>query len=473
MILKNEISKLGSQATLKMKLRPSDNIAAIATPLGEGAISVLRVSGPDAIEIVDRIFRGKVSLREAPGYTIRHGSIVDSLGQSIDEVLVSVFLSPNSYTGENSAEISCHGGVFVTRKILSVLIEAGARQADPGEFTKRAFLNGKMDLSQAEAVSDLIRSRSERALRNSRAHLAGAMGNAVQSLKDDLVKIVSLLELQLDFSNDDVTLTPSSAIEEQVNGCIEHLEAILASFRVGKIARDGASVAIVGAPNVGKSSLFNRLLMENRSIVSPTPGTTRDFLEESVDVDGVQVKLIDTAGLREAGDEIEAEGISRTKATIESADLVLFVEDASNQRYREVSDGPDFCGTRAEKVLVVANKIDLIEPQAPDGKVGKTMVSAKTGQGIEELRRKLGELLLGESDRQDSELFITSSRHHVAMFSAVEHMRAALRSLRSDVPTEFVVSDLRLSLESLSLITGEVTTDEILNSIFSSFCIGK
>ena len=242
---------------------------------------------------------------------------------------------------------------------------------------------------------------------------------------------------------------------------------------MGKIARDGASVAIVGAPNVGKSSLFNRLLMENRSIVSPTPGTTRDFLEESVDVDGVQVKLIDTAGLREAGDEIEAEGISRTKATIESADLVLFVEDASNQRYREVSDGPDFCGTRAEKVLVVANKIDLIEPRAPDGKVGKTMVSAKTGQGIEELRRKLGELLLGESDRQDSELFITSSRHHVAMFSAVEHMRAALRSLRSDVPTEFVVSDLRLSLESLSLITGEVTTDEILNSIFSSFCIGK
>ena len=456
-----------------MKIRPQDTIAAIATPLGEGAISVVRVSGPDAIGIADRVFTGRTALRGTPGYTVRHGSIVDTTGRSIDEVLVSVFLSPNSYTGEDSVEVNCHGGVYVTRKILSALIDAGARQADPGEFTKRAFLNGRMDLSQAEAVSDLIRARSERALRNSRAHLTGAMGDAIRSLKNDLVKVISLLELELDFLTDDVPLAGRATAEARINLCIQSLEKILSSFWIGKVARDGASVAIVGAPNVGKSSLFNKLLQENRSIVSPTPGTTRDFLEESIDVDGVQVRLVDTAGLREARDEVEAEGITRARRAVETADMILVVQDASRREGLEGDAGIGYFESVGKKVLVVLNKIDLVGSPNPDGECEKIMVSAKTGQGVDELRQKLGQILVGEVDRQDSEFFISSTRHQQALLMAAGHMKDAVKSIESNVPTEFVASDLRLSLDSLSLVTGETTSEDILNSIFSGFCIGK
>lgn len=455
-----------------MKLRPLDTITAIATPLGEGAISVLRISGADSMKIVDRIFRGVHLVSDTPGYTIRHGTIVDMNGLPVDEVLVSVFLAPSSYTGENCVEISCHGGAYVTKKVLSTLTAAGARQADPGEFTKRAFLNGKMDLSQAEAVSDLIRSRSERALRNSKAQLNGALGEAVQSLKDELIRVVSLLELQLDFSNDDVPIATKATVEESINHCVGRLQTMLSSFSVGKIVRDGASVAIVGEPNVGKSSLFNRLLMENRSIVSSIPGTTRDFLEESIDIEGLQVKLIDTAGLRVAGDDIEAEGIARTKAAMESADVILLVEDA--RRPRELSEihlagmGP----SQAARVIVVLNKIDLVT-SVSKGSSGDLRVSALTGLGVDELRKKISLLLIGDTSKQDSDLYISSARHQEALRSAASHVSEAMRSVASDVPTEFVVSDLRLSLDALSLITGEVTTDEILNSIFSQFCIGK
>lgn len=456
-----------------MKPQSPDTIAAIATPSGEGAISVLRVSGPDAIGIADRVFRGKNTLRGTPGYTIRHGTIADVNGQQVDEVLVSVFLSPNSYTGENSVEISCHGGIFVTREILATLIEAGARQADPGEFTKRAFLNGKLDLTQAEAVADMIRARSERALKNSRAQLCGVLGEAVRSVKNDLLHLISLIELQLDFSIDDVPTAPPSVLRNGIKACKEQLQTMLSSFRLGKIARDGASVAIIGEPNVGKSSLFNRLLMENRSIVSPTPGTTRDFLEESIEVDGLQVRLADTAGLRSANDEIEAEGISRTKTAIGSADIILLVEDATNQRPQNKEVDANLVGASAgAKTIKVMNKIDLAS-SIHNGSGDRLRVSALTGEGIDELRQAIGRVLVGDTTIYDSDLYVCSSRHRDALVSSMQHMTQALKSVDSDVPAEFIASDLRLSLDSLAMITGEVTTDEILDTIFSNFCIGK
>ncbi len=456
-----------------MKLQSPDTITAIATPTGEGAISVLRVSGPDSIGIVDRVFRGKNPLRGTPGYTIKHGAIADVNGQQIDEVLVSVFLSPNSYTGEDSVEISCHGGVFVTRKILATLIAAGARQADPGEFTKRAFLNGKLDLSQAEAVADMIRARSERALRNSKAQLGGSLGGAVRALKNDLLQLVSLLELQLDFSNEDVPIASSNIIRTRIGACKERLEGMLSSFHLGKIVRDGASVAIIGEPNVGKSSLFNRLLMEERSIVSHTPGTTRDFLEESIEVDGLQVRITDTAGLRTANDEIEAEGISRTKAVIGAADIILIVEDATNQRDQFGGVEPSsLCALTEAKTIRVLNKVDLTRT-AQNWTPDRVRVSALTGEGIDELRQTIGKLLVGDTAAPDSDLYICSSRHREALAMSLRCLGEAMKSVESKVPTEFIASDLRLSLDSLSLITGEVTTDEILDSIFSNFCIGK
>lgn len=456
-----------------MKLRPSDTIAAIATPLGEGAISVVRASGPDAIALADRVFRGGHTLSETQGYTIRYGKIVDSQNETVDQVLASVFRSPNSYTGEDSVEISCHGGVFVTKRVLSTLIVAGARQADPGEFTKRAFLNGKMDLSQAEAVADLIRAGSERALRNSAAQLKGALAEQIQTIKTDLIEICSLLEIQLDFSEEEISVESVAVCEKRMLGCREKLQSLLRSFKIGKVIRDGASVAIVGRPNVGKSSLFNRLLMSNRSIVSTIPGTTRDFVEESVVLDGNLIRLTDTAGLRAAGDEVEAEGILRTREAVKNADLVLLVLDATEEP--TIDDDMEIIANdvqQGSKILVAQNKVDRL-PANRTRQFDCVSVSALTGEGVDELRERLRRLVTGDPETQDSQVFVCSARQVESIQGCLKHINDGLRSLQSGMSSEFVAADLRLATESLSEITGEVTTDEILNTIFSRFCIGK
>ncbi|MBM2840489.1 MAG: tRNA modification gtpase trme [Bacteroidetes bacterium] len=456
-----------------MKLRSSDTIAAIATPLGEGAISVVRVSGPDAIALADKAFRGNHTLCETQGYTIRYGRIVDSQNETVDQVLVSVFRSPNSYTGEDSVEISCHGGVFVTKKVLSTVIGAGSRQADPGEFTKRAFVNGKMDLSQAEAVADLIRAGSERAHRNSTAQLSGSLSQCIRSIRAKLMETCVLVEVQLDFSEDDIPVESSSAFKQGMIDCKQELESLLTSFRAGRLIRDGASVVIVGRPNVGKSSLFNRLLMSNRSIVSSKPGTTRDFLEESILLDGTLIKLVDTAGLRVANDDVEAEGIARTREAVRGADLVVLVIDATEEP--TLKDDLETIADELRqdaRVVVALNKVDRLTG-SPLEVSNSVPVSALTGEGIEELKERISKLVTGDIGSQDSEVFICSNRHNESIQNCLNHVVNGLKSIEAGMTGEFVAADLRLASESLSEVTGEITTDEILNEVFSKFCIGK
>lgn len=457
-----------------MKIRNSDTIVAIATPVGTGAISIVRMSGPEAVIIADKAFRGTGTLSTTPGYTIRHGRIVDRDGETIDEVLVSVFRSPGSYTGEDSVEINCHGGMYVTKKVLLTLLEAGARQADPGEFTRRAFLNGKMDLSQAEAVSDVIAAGSQRALRNSAAQLSGTLAHRIHQIKTELVRICSLLELELDFSEEREQLVSPEEILRFIDSCTKDVRAAIDSFRFGKVLRDGIGLAIVGRPNVGKSSIFNRLLQEDRSIVSPTPGTTRDFLEEGINLDGLAVRLFDTAGLRVSGDEVEIEGIVRTVAVMKSADVVLLVLDATTEKThaedmdelrRTLGTGPG--------VIVVVNKVDLVPGRTIEVKEA-LRVSAVTGEGIDLLKSCIRSRLGGEeSNSAATDVHLTSHRQVEALQRCLGHLDEATRAIRSGMTGEFVAADLRLAIDAISEVTGEVTTDEILDQIFSKFCIGK
>ena len=451
-----------------MKLRTNDTIAAIATPLGTGAISIVRTSGPDAITLTDKVFRGNFLLSQTPGYTIRHGHVVDARNEKIDEVLAAVFRAPHSYTGEDGVEISCHGGRFITKKVLSSIIEAGARQADPGEFTKRAFLNGMMDLSQAEAVADLISAGSERALRNSNAQLGGSLGSIVRLIKDELVRICSLFELTLDFSDDDVSIATPESIESALLSCVQKTDSAIATYRIGKVFRDGASVAIVGRPNVGKSSLFNGLLMNNRSIVSRVPGTTRDFLEEAVDIDGTLIRLFDTAGLRKSSDEVEVEGIARTRSIVESSDVVVLVVDSTQEDTQE----DDLRELPVNRVLIARNKIDLTGLQKSPSQ-DELMVSAKTGAGLDELRQAILKAVHRRPTDEGSEYFVSSSRHLEALVRCRDMIVQSIASLGSGLTAEFVTMDLRLAIDSLSEVTGEITTEDILNEVFSRFCIGK
>lgn len=456
-----------------MKLRSSDTIVAIATPLGTGAISIVRMSGPDAVAMADRVFHGNSPLSATPGYTIRHGKIVDLNNETIDEVLVSVFRSPHSYTGEDCVEVNCHGGVFVTKKVLATLLDAGARQADPGEFTKRAFLNGKMDLAQAEAVADLISANSDRALMNSTAQLRGTLGDSARRIKDELTRIRSLLELELDFSQEGISFASGDSVENALVGCVEDLQSAISSFKRGKVLREGASVAIVGRPNVGKSSLFNRLLMDDRSIVSSTPGTTRDFLEESMVIDGLLIRLYDTAGLRTSLDEIETEGIKRTKVAMSSSDVVLFLLDTDDGDINNDLDELRKDLGNQSTVIMVRSKIDLGTATVPaDGK-GLVRVSAETGEGLDRLRNVLLETILGGASGGESNFSITSYRHHDSLKKCMKYTNEAIVALRSRMTPEFVASDLAFAADAIAEILGEVTSDDLLDEVFTQFCIGK
>jgi tRNA modification GTPase len=448
-----------------VKLRSSDTIVAIATPVGEGAISVVRVSGPTSLAVAERVFRGSHRLSETPGYTVRFGKILDAQGHTVDQVLATVFRSPNSYTGEDTVEISCHGGGYVTRRVLALLIEAGARQADPGEFTKRAFMNGKMDLSQAEAVADLIRAGSERALRNSAAHLDGLLSGKIQSIRKRLTDLCSLLEAQLDFSEEGITLESVDTQKARMAECREELRVLIGSYRAGRVIRDGVSVAIIGRPNVGKSSLFNRLLVSNRSIVSATPGTTRDFLEEATMLGGTLVKLVDTAGLRSSSDEVEVEGMRRTREAVRTADVVLLVQDATQPWTAEedLKMLGEVVGGRAE-VLVAGNKIDLTNGRAVGP--GHIPVSALTGDGMAELRDKIQEHALKGQLSDESGMVVSSSRQVEALAACMRHLQEATDSITAGLTAEFVAADVRLAADSLAGVTGEITTDEVLNNDF-------
>ncbi len=458
-----------------MRVHLDDTIAAIATPTGEGAIAVIRVSGPAAITTADRIFRGRTPLAEAPPFSVHHGTVSQPDGTAVDEVLASVFRSPHSYTGEDLVEISCHGGTFLAQRILTLLLSAGARYAEPGEFTRRAFVNGKMDLAQAEAVADMIRAKTETMRHASFEQLQGRLGDRVRTLRSDLMNLCSLLEVDLDFSEEGLAVIRPEDIERRLVAVDTALEGMVSSFEHGKLAREGVEVVLVGKPNAGKSSIFNALLKEERAIVTPLPGTTRDSLEENLTIGGMLFRVHDTAGLRETHDLVETEGVKRSQAIMKQADILLDVIDAATPLDRE-----EIAGWRREigasqRCLVVYNKIDLVNKQAAGDLVREpecVIVSARTGEGIEELRRRLVELVQTKSI-ESIPVNVTNRRHADSLLRARESLATALRSLKEKATNEFIAFDVRDAANHLAEITGEITSEEILNEIFSKFCVGK
>jgi len=464
-----------------MKILPDDTIAALATPPGEGAIAVIRLSGPRALEIADRAFRGRTPLAAARGFTVHHGRIVAPGGEELDECLATVFRSPRSYTGEDVVEVSCHGGFFVPGAVLDALVRSGARHAAPGEFTRRAFLNGKMDLSRAEAVAALIAARSDRARRASLAQLHGRLAGAVGELRDGMKSLCALLELDLDFAEEGLSVVKREEIVRKIGLIRARLEEMAGSFRQGRMYRDGISVVITGPPNAGKSSLFNALLKESRAIVTPVPGTTRDFLEESVMLGGILFSLRDTAGIRVAEDPVESAGIARAVESARGADIIVIVTEAGSaageaervSRFLPLDDG--------HEVIFVTNKIDLVPGKPPGvsrmelGGRARTHValSALTGGGVHALSEEMLNVVGSSGFSSDESLCVLSERHAASLLKGAGLLEGALRSLESGLTNEFVALDLREAVSALGEITGDVTSEDVLNSIFAEFCIGK
>ncbi len=464
----------------------SETIAAIATPVGEGGIAVLRVSGPKAIEAVARGFRGSTELEKAHSHTAHFGKFFSIGNTHLDDVVVVLYRQPNSYTGEEVVEISCHGGLLVTRQILEALLQFGCRYAQPGEFTKRAFLNGKIDLSQAEAVADLIHAKSERSRAASLQQLKGNLSIHIDQLRQELIRTSGLLELELDFSEEGYELADRKDLRKKVESAVSQIDELLASYHKGRIYRDGVKIVLAGMPNVGKSSLLNALLKQNRAIVTEIPGTTRDTIEENMIIDGLLFRVVDTAGLRETIDRVEAEGVRRSHDQVMTSDLLLLVLDASQDPREEelrlarrlVQD----LKKESAPLILVLNKIDLARAQ--NGKVrslpgmldspNSVQISALTGQGLEELRELLVEVAAGSTVGQgESSVTVTNARHFDSLQRAKSRLTLTLESIAAGQSGEFLAVDLRGALDCLGEITGAVTTDDILNEIFSKFCIGK
>jgi tRNA modification GTPase len=469
-----------------MLAHESDTIAAIATAIGEGGISVIRISGRDAIGIARLGFRGKADLASAASHTAHFGTFVDGGGGAIDDVVALVFRKPHSYTGEDVVELSCHGGMFIARKLLETAIRLGARQAEPGEFTRRAFLNSRMDLAQAEAVADLIHARSQTAHQSSLSQLKGALSEKINSVRDQLINTISLLELELDFAEEGYEFANKSDVVSQIKNILKQIDELISSYQTGRVYRDGVRVVLAGAPNVGKSSLLNALLEQNRAIVTEIPGTTRDTIEESLGISGLLFTVTDTAGLRETTDPIELEGVRRAEEQLSNSDLLLLMFDCS----RDLSAGEvayakklvrDAVATEKPSITVL-NKIDLKEPdegflaqlgRLADGQPS-VKISAKTTDGLDKLKSLLVDIALkGKRTPCESGITVTNARHYSALVKSKESLELALQSLSVRQSGEFVVVDLRCALDSLGTITGVVTTDDILNNIFARFCIGK
>ena len=513
-----------------MYIRNEDTIYAPATVPGTGAISVIRVSGPEALTIADKVVccrNGNIS--EAPGYTLKFGIIYNNVNdynpeycdsssnqnfkQVIDEVLVSIFHAPHSYTGENSVEISCHASSYIVSEIMAQLHAAGARAAEPGEFTQRAFLNGKMDLAQAEAVADVIASQNSAAHRIAFKQMKGGFSSELRNMRSELLELVSLMELELDFSEEEVEFADRSRLDDLLAAIIEHVSRLIDSFRLGNAIKNGVPVAIVGATNTGKSTLLNALLGENRAIVSDIHGTTRDTIEETLNIDGILFRFIDTAGLRETSEAVEQIGIERTFKKISEASIVLGMLDltrdldSTGQTISEIINKIDF---DTQKLVILLNKTDIFEvnknvtilnnivslienkgfkahtskgeeilaaegnpeENRPKNAINLLQISAKTGSGIGTLRELLASTqrdLLGDSDTT----LVTNQRHVQALADARTSLLRVRDGLASGLPTDLAAQDIREAIYHLGSIVGEISTDEVLGNIFANFCIGK
>jgi len=450
-----------------------DTIVAIATPPGRGGIGVVRLAGPEAKSMAAPMLRLKHELE--PGRAVFGELIEPATGERIDEVVVTFFAKPNSYTTDDIVEISAHGAPVVLHHVVELAVAAGARLAEPGEFTMRAFLNGRLDLTQAEAVRDLIESQTLYQAKVAAQQLEGALSHRLQPIKQKLVELIAVLEAGIDFAEDDVPVAAVEDIRRRLAEVREPLAALEASFAYGKVVHEGMTLAIVGRPNVGKSSLFNRLVERERAIVTATPGTTRDLVSETVSLGGIPVKLVDTAGIRAAYDEAESIGIKKAYEALADADLVLVVMDLSEPANEEDARLVEMVGARPK--IVVENKVDLQRKQGVgsrgQGKNGIVRTSAVTGQGIEELRREILQHVGGEAAGQRESGFLTNVRHQGLVREAIGGLDAGRRALDRNIPHEMMLLDLYTALHALDGITGATTTDDILNLIFSSFCIGK
>jgi len=457
-----------------------DTIAAISTPLGEGGIGIVRLSGRRAIEIVDRIFISPhgISLRNVPSHTIHYGFIQNE-GMKIDEVLVSVMRAPKTYTREDVVEINCHGGIVPLRKVLELVLEKGARYAQPGEFTKRAFLNGRLSLDQAEAVLDIIRSKTELSLQFNLERLLGKFSKPIKELKEQLIDILARIEVAIDFPDYEEETLNREELAESLIEFSNLLEYFLERGKDGKIFKEGLAVAIIGKPNVGKSTLLNELLQENRAIVTPIPGTTRDIIEEELEIKGVPFRIIDTAGLRQSIDEIERISIERTLAAAERADLILFMIDASAPLTEE--DLAIAKCIKNKRSLLLLNKVDLGKSFSKGEaavKLGYSEenaleIAAKYSLGLEDLKEKMVELVWGGKLQQKEDVFLLNVREKDLLQRAQISLQEALTALKNGATWDLLAIDLKEALNTLGELTGENLTEEVIDRIFANFCIGK
>ena len=467
-----------------MHLNNYDTIAAISTPIGEGGISVIRISGDKAFEKISEIFfkdktaknNFDISLLNSHtihfGYVFNNNEIQKELQKElIDEAVVSVFKNPSSYTGEDVLELSSHGGVFVTQKVLNVILSLGIRHAEPGEFTKRAFLNGKIDLSQAEAVADLIKSKTDSAHQSSIKQLEGSLSNFVKKTRQDLINLTSLVELELDFAEEDLEFVKKDELKKNIQSLIKKIEGIIDSYISGKVIREGVNLVIVGQPNSGKSSLFNYLLKTNRAIVSNIEGTTRDYIQENLIINGVLFNLIDTAGLRFSEDEIESEGIKRSYEKISEADLILYLIDASDSQ-EKINESLKYYEKHIDenKSILVYTKTDKAEKFDSN----ELSISLVKDDSIEAMKKVMSDKVAGKGISSGSaEIVLTNLRHKVCLENVLASLNNAVNTIDDKMSGEFISVDFRNAMKYLGEITGEITNDEILNNIFANFCIGK
>ncbi len=444
---------------------PNDTIVAPASAAG-GAIAVVRMSGPAALTICDAVFSGSKRAVDAAGYTVLYGTIDDD-GRTLDDVLVTVFRTPHSYTGEDAVEISCHGSRYIVQELLALLVRRGARMATPGEFTSRAFLAGKLDLSQAEAVADLIASSSRASHALAAGQMRGGYSAELETLRGELLRLTALLELELDFGEEEVEFADRAELRRTMERIGAKIDRLIGSFSLGNAIKEGVPVAIVGRPNVGKSTLLNRLLNEERALVSEIPGTTRDLVEAALNLDGILYRFIDTAGLRTTDDTVERMGIERAYASIARAQIVLQVIDAADPVIEPLDIRPD------QRHLLIVNKIDRIDPTTAPASLpdGALLLSAREGKGMDRLLETL-RTAVDASARDDGETIVSNSRHYEALRHARTALDAALDGLNA-LPSDLLSEEIRQVIYHLGTITGEITNDLVLSQIFSKFCIGK
>lgn len=459
-------------------MKEFDTICGIATPLGEGGISIIRVSGSDSLKIINKIFKGKNAsdILDMKSYTMRYGHICDINSKfEIDEVIISYMKGPRSFTAEDVVEVNCHGGVVSTGRVLEEIIKAGARIAEPGEFTKRAFLNGRIDLSQAEAVMDIIRAKTDLSMKSAVMQSNGALSKEIGKLREYMLNTLALIEYSVDFTEDDEEPdeTIPIRVQEQLTIAIKDINKLLEGANEGRIIRDGLKLAIIGKPNVGKSSLLNCLLKEKRAIVTDIPGTTRDIIEEFISLEGIPVKITDTAGIRETEDEVEKIGVERSREKIDEADLIVLMLDSScplESEDREIIDK-----VKDKKYVVLMNKNDL-EKKISDEDIkdlkNVIYISAKTGFGIDELKEKVKELFFnGEVDSES--MIISNNRHKQALYRALENCQEALDRVKSNEYLDLISIYVTSALKALGEITGSELEEDLINKIFSEFCVGK